>query len=92
MRPPLRIAILECDVPLPKTTAEYGGYGGVFEALLRPAAKALGLPDTALEITKWNILAEEDKYPKLEDIDAILITGSSMTDHPQLCASCASHF
>ncbi|KAK2768907.1 hypothetical protein FQN53_006212 [Emmonsiellopsis sp. PD_33] len=80
MRPPLRIAVLESDVPLNNTQARYGGYGGVFEALLRSGATLLNQPDTidptsGLEITKWNIV-EGDKYPNLEDIDAVLITGS----------------
>lgn len=81
MRPPLRIAVLECDVPLDNTRAKYGRYGGVFEALLKSSAKALNKPDivdpdSGLEISKWNIV-DEDKYPNLEDIDAILLTGSS---------------
>lgn len=84
MRPPLRIAVLECDTPLPNTHAKYGGYGGVFESLLRASAKKLNDdngpyqldPDRDLQISKWNIV-DEDKYPNLEDIDAILISGSS---------------
>lgn len=80
MRPPLRIAILECDTPLENANAKYGGYGGVFTALLRASAKALGQPDkldpeTGLEISKWDVVNGEE-YPNLEDIDAILMTGS----------------
>jgi len=83
MRPPLRIAILECDTPLENANAKYGGYGGVFTALLRASAKALGQPDkldpeTGLEISKWDVVNGEE-YPNLEDIDAILMTGSSMS-------------
>jgi len=33
---PLRIAILECDTPLPGTSSKYGGYGGVFTSLYVP--------------------------------------------------------
>lgn len=81
MRAPLRIAVLECDTPLPNTNARYNGYGGVFISLLRASAKALNQPDrldpeTGLEITKWDIV-NGDKYPKLEDVDAVLLTGSS---------------
>ena len=84
MRPPLRIAVLECDTPLPNTHAKYGGYGGVFESLLRESAKKLSDdnepyqldPDRDLQISKWDVV-NDDKYPKLEDIDAILISGSS---------------
>jgi hypothetical protein len=82
MRTPIRIAILECGTPPGNTVVKCGGYGGVFEALLRSGAKALDRPETidpqsGLDISKWNVM--EDRYPKLEDIDAILITGSSMS-------------
>lgn len=81
MRAPLRIAVLECDTPLPNTNTRYNGYGGVFISLLKASAKALNQPDrlnpeTGLEITKWDIV-NGDQYPKLEDIDAVLLTGSS---------------
>lgn len=77
---PIRIAILEADTPLPNTKAKFQGYGGVFELLLRSGAKALGRPDfdatTGLEISRWQVELEPEKYPNPEDIDAILITGS----------------
>lgn len=84
MRRPLRIAILESDTPLERTKNKYGGYGGVFEALLKTSAKELGQPEkldpeTGLEITKWDVVHRDDLYPNLDDIDAILITGSSMS-------------
>ncbi|OCK78856.1 GMP synthase [Lepidopterella palustris CBS 459.81] len=80
MKTPLRIAILECDTPLDQTRAKYGGYGGVFEALLGAGADALGQPDLVsskkgLEITKWDVVNKQ-KYPSLDQIDAVLITGS----------------
>ncbi|KAI9821802.1 MAG: hypothetical protein M1827_002383 [Pycnora praestabilis] len=80
MQPPLRIAILECDTPLDRTRAKYGGYGGVFQALLSAGADALGHPGLSssnkdLAITNWNV-ENNDTYPVLHDIDAILITGS----------------
>jgi hypothetical protein len=78
---PLRIAILECDSPLPETKRRFGGYGGVFEHLLRSGAKALNRPDldpeTGFEFSRWQVEQEPDKYPDPETIDAILITGSS---------------
>ena len=81
MRPPIRIAVLECDVPLENTKAKYGGYGGVFESLFREAAKALDEPkidsESGLQFTKWDVVNEPDTYPKLEDIDAVLLTGAS---------------
>ncbi|KAJ5159880.1 uncharacterized protein N7482_006884 [Penicillium canariense] len=80
MRPPLRIAVLECDTPLPNTNCRYNGYGGVFTALLTASAKALNHldrlgPETGLQISKWDIVSGTE-YPKLEDIDAVLLTGS----------------
>lgn len=90
MRPPIRIAVLECDEPLTETKAKYGGYGGVFEALLRGAANVLDEPkidpDSGLQITKWDIVNNSDTYPKLEDIDAVLLTGASMwSRYPSTC-------
>ncbi|KIW60832.1 hypothetical protein PV05_01018 [Exophiala xenobiotica] len=86
---PVRIAILECDTPLPKTKDKFQGYGGVFEVLLRSGAKALGRPDldpeTGLEISKWQVELEPERYPDPGTIDAILITGSkhdSFADTP----------
>ena len=80
MKPPLRIAILECDTPLEKTKARFGSYGGALKQLLNRGADALNYPGVSstegLEFTHWQVVEEEDKYPKLEDIDAILMTGS----------------
>jgi hypothetical protein len=80
MKLPLRIAILEADTPLEKTKAKYGGYGGVFKELLQRGADALDHPGLSaregLELSNWQIVEHEDSYPNLDDIDAILITGS----------------
>jgi hypothetical protein len=84
--PPLRIAILECDTPLNNTRAKYGGYGGVFEALLCSGADALKYPGLSstegLEITKWDVVTKQE-YPSISDIDAILITGSKYNSFDQ---------
>ena len=66
---PLRIAILEADTPLPNTKKQYGGYGGVFEALLKRGARALsqqsvnggrGLdPDRDLRISKCHVEGDD---------------------------------
>lgn len=79
--PPLRIAVLECDTPPDTTNSKYGGYRGVFASLLEESARALGQPerlnpDTDLEITGWDVVSKEE-YPRLDDIDAVLLTGSS---------------
>jgi hypothetical protein len=80
MQLPLRIAILECDTPLDGTRAKYGGYGGVFTSLLNAAADSLGhsgLSSTeGMSITTWDVV-EKMEYPQLEEVDAILLTGSS---------------
>lgn len=88
---PIRIAILECDTPLPRTAAKYGGYGGVFTALLHASAEKLGWDKSELQITTHHVVDDEKgaageekreqlerRYPRFEDIDAVLITGSSM--------------
>ena len=110
---PFHLAILECDTPLSRTEAKYGGYGDVFTALLRSGAEALGEPDLiinssdansssngisnstsdrqsedgkgadgerqrrSLRITKWGVEKDMRRYPGLDDIDGILVTGSS---------------
>ncbi|KAJ5123123.1 hypothetical protein N7448_009220 [Penicillium atrosanguineum] len=81
MQPPLRIAVLECDTPLPAVNARYNneGYYGVFKTLLKSSADNLGNsrldPDTGLQITKWDVI-DAQEYPRLEDVDAVLLTGS----------------
>jgi GMP synthase-like glutamine amidotransferase len=83
---PLRIAILECDTPLPNTRHKYGGYGGVFDSLLRRGADALSYPglssSTGLEITKFDVVTKQE-YPTLDAIDAILISGSKFNAFDQ---------
>lgn len=79
MRPPLRIAVLECDTPLANTQKFYGGYGGVFKALLSAGAQKLA-DDThsdpvALDISTYDVVNAE-LYPDLSNIDAVLLTGS----------------
>lgn len=86
MRAPLRIAVLECDTPLPPIDARYDGYTGVFRTLLTASAKALNKPDqiepeNGLIISKWDIVNGVE-YPKLEDVDAVLLTGSSRSSLP----------
>ncbi|KAH6724775.1 class I glutamine amidotransferase-like protein [Leptodontidium sp. MPI-SDFR-AT-0119] len=77
---PLRIAILECDTPLENTRAKYGGYGGVFTALLKAGADALNYPglssSSGLDLSTWDVVTAQSYPPSLDDIDAILLTGS----------------
>lgn len=86
MKPPLRIAILECDTPLEPIRAKYGGgYGGVFTALLNTAAEALGRPDVSstqgLELSAFDVVSKQE-YPDLDKIDAVLLSGSSTPHQP----------
>lgn len=77
MRPPLRIAILECDEPIGNTKERYGGYRGVFAALLESSAAELAKSGTPVEldISAYDVVKTE-MYPTLNDIDAVLLTGS----------------
>lgn len=79
---PLRLLLLEADTPQPNINAKYGGYRGVFTALLTAAAKAMDPPrqlSDVASITARNIVEELDPYPPLDEVDAILITGSRHT-------------
>lgn len=74
MRPPLRIAVLECDEPIGRTKEKYGGYGNLFKELLETGAGELS-EKPELDITKFDVVNTEH-YPVLEDVDAVLLTGS----------------
>ncbi|TID25771.1 GMP synthase [Venturia nashicola] len=80
MKLPLRIAVLECDTPLEKTKAKYGGYGGVFKQLLQRGADKLGHPGLSStdgwEATMFDVENNPGVFPKMDDIDAIILTGS----------------
>ncbi|KAG6040787.1 hypothetical protein E4U41_007056 [Claviceps citrina] len=90
--PPLRLAILECDTPQPKTVAKFTNYTGVFTALLQAAAAAessssssaaaaphVPLP-SQLTISAHDVVNSPDTaYPALDAIDALLLTGSRHT-------------
>jgi hypothetical protein len=73
----LRAAILECDTPIQPVREHYGTYGDLFENLLKAGLKAQGLDSqTDLQITKWDVV-NNSVFPKPDDCDAILLTGSS---------------
>lgn len=79
---PLRLAVLECDKPQPQTRAVYNNYTGVFAALLGNASKTLDPPqelDGVATITGYDVVNELHTYPALDDIDAVLLTGSRHT-------------
>lgn len=77
MKTPLRIAILECDQPLPDIIERYGRYARIFSTLLETAAEGLGLsPSKDLVLSGFDVV-DKQEYPYLDDIDAVLISGSS---------------
>ena len=79
MKAPLRIAILECDTPPDDLVAQFGRYGKVFRTLLEAAADNLGVSGfskDSLELSAYDVVSEQ-RYPDLEQIDAVLISGSS---------------
>jgi len=82
MKTPLRIAVLETDTPMDEVVKHYGRYGQIFTMLLESGAEALDDPGMNiskedLHITAYDVVSDQ-RYPSLNDIDAILITGSSM--------------
>lgn len=77
--PPLRLAILEADTPQPQANSQYGGYRGVFTSLLDKAYSSLDTPKqltSELKITGHDVVNDLNSYPSLDDIDAVLISGS----------------
>lgn len=76
---PLRLAILEADTPQPQANSQYGGYRGVFTSLLDKAYSSLDTPKqltSELKITGHDVVNDLNSYPALDDIDAVLISGS----------------
>lgn len=80
LRPHLRVAILECDEPVGRTKEKYGSYGNLFKELLQNGATHLAQTTsgkgTVLEITNWDIVNNTERYPNLDQIDCVLLTGS----------------
>ena len=74
---PVRLAVLECGEFAPKAMKKYGGYHGAYTALLHKAADNLSIPHDCLDISKYDVVNEIEKYPSIDDIDAIIISGSS---------------
>ncbi|KAJ1333179.1 glucosinolate gamma-glutamyl hydrolase [Microdochium nivale] len=86
--PPIRLAILETDTPVPGIQAKYKTYGGVFRHLFSRALSLPADPDSSsslddpalspLRITHHDVVNGDfaAAYPDPRDIDAVLITGS----------------
>lgn len=76
MKVPFRIAILEAGYPPAGAAAKYGYYGALFSSFLEASVAKLPTPEfPGLQITTWDVQKFES-YPPLEEIDAILISGS----------------
>ncbi|KAI0592730.1 class I glutamine amidotransferase-like protein [Biscogniauxia sp. FL1348] len=80
---PIRLAILEADTPVPQIKDKYGPYGEVFTYLFRRACDSLDPPqplESLLGIKAYDVVVSDGSnlpaYPKLGDIDAVLITGA----------------
>ncbi|KAL7822802.1 class I glutamine amidotransferase-like protein [Trichoderma gracile] len=72
----LRLAILECEKPLPKAKAARGSFGDIFHNFFAQGLQGLGseAADVRLDVSKWDTMAGE--YPRIEDVDVIALTGS----------------
>lgn len=74
----VRLAILECDTPVPAVQEKYnnGGYGAVFTSLFEKAVAPETLP-SQLELSYHDVVNDfETAYPDPETLDAVLISGS----------------
>lgn len=86
MSPPtiLRIASLDCDVPVPNVYAERGYYSDIFSVLLNDAAKSyfqgkLGV-ELDVRVTRYDCMRGElPSILELKEIDGIILTGSGMS-------------
>ena len=64
---------------MPLTAQKYGSYAGCFKKLLGASAQSLkdefpGI-ESGIKLTACDVIQEE-QFPNLDDIDAIMITGS----------------
>lgn len=80
----VRLAIFECGTPLPLAKERYGTYGGMFEALFSAQqTPKISATEKRITFTKYQVDHEEAEYPELNEVDVILITGSSkFSVHP----------
>ncbi|RAH82846.1 Aldedh-domain-containing protein [Aspergillus japonicus CBS 114.51] len=80
----LRVAVLECDTPVDPILSQYGTYGDIFENHLNEGLQTIE-PPVKLQLTKTNVVLPFAEYPKPEDFDVVLLTGSkhdSYKDEP----------
>ncbi|GAP82708.2 putative gmp synthase protein [Rosellinia necatrix] len=76
---PIRLAILEADIPVAGIQAKYQSYGGVFAHLFKRACASFPQPvslESQLTLSSHEVVNDMTAYPNPDTIDAILITGS----------------
>ena len=77
----IHAAVLVCDTPIQPVLDKYGDYYAMFQALLRQGFKDLeisgGPKDIIVEFSEHQVVGNS-RFPDLENVDAILMTGSSM--------------
>jgi hypothetical protein len=78
--PPIRLAILLADEPLPSVVEKLGRFEAIFTSMFKAACQGLNPPqtlDSQLTVTAHNVVAASGaSYPDPASIDAVLITGS----------------
>ncbi|KAJ5110611.1 hypothetical protein N7532_001146 [Penicillium argentinense] len=70
----IRVAVLECDTPIPPVVEQVGNYGDIFEGLLKRGSQASRSP-VDIQVSKWNVVGNP-VYPNPNECDAFLLTGS----------------
>ncbi|KAK4213810.1 class I glutamine amidotransferase-like protein [Rhypophila decipiens] len=77
---PIRLAILETDTPLPQVDKAFNstGYYGVFKSMFERAfADSPTRLSSILSLSRHTVVFSDiSSYPSLDEVDAILITGS----------------
>jgi len=84
---PIRLAILKLDTPNPLIVEKYGDYGPIFNRLLTSACDLLELPESSLQLSYYDCV-DKMEYPNLNDVDGVLLTGSSMYGGPHRPVTC----
>ncbi|KAE8355059.1 class I glutamine amidotransferase-like protein [Aspergillus coremiiformis] len=79
----IRVAVLECDTPIDPVKARYGTYGDIFHRLLTTSLRELEVADAEIQTTNWDVV-NESVFPKPEEFDALLLTGSKHDAHADI--------
>ncbi|KAG9243171.1 class I glutamine amidotransferase-like protein [Calycina marina] len=81
----LKIAILDCDTPVPNVHSKFGKYSDIFVALLKDASVLTdGLPELDLNFSIYDsVLGRVPSDKDLKNIDGIIMTGSSASGYDE---------